>query len=151
MVADRNSLREVDMQKINMGRVILGGLIAGVVINLGEFALNMGVLGSLWDEAMKALNRPPIGNESAVFFMLLCFGLGIVGVWTYAAIRSRFGAGPLTALCAGLLIWALAILYPSAGMIPMGLFPAKLILYAIVWDLVEIPVAVIAGAWLYKE
>jgi hypothetical protein len=50
-----------------------------------------------------------------------------------------------------LLIWALAILYPSAGMIPMGLFPAKLILYAIVWDLVEIPVAVIAGAWLYKE
>ena len=139
------------MKKINMGRVILGGLIAGVVINLGEFALNMGILGSLWDEAMKALNRPPIGNESAVFFMLLCFGLGIVGVWTYAAIRSRFGAGPLTALCAGLLIWALAILYPSAGMIPMGLFPAKLILYATVWDLVEIPVAVIAGAWFYRE
>jgi len=139
------------VSKINMGRVILGGLIAGVVINLGEFALNMGVLGNLWAEAMKALNRPQVGNESAVFFMLLCFGLGILAVWTYAAIRPRFGAGPMTALCAGLLVWALAILYPSAGIIPMGLFPAKLILYAILWDLVEIPVAVIAGAWIYRE
>ncbi len=139
------------MGKINMGKVILGGLIAGVVINIGEFALNMGILGGAWEEAMKALNRPPIGNESAVFFVLLCFGLGILGVWTYAAIRPRFGAGPTTAICAGLLLWALAVLYPSAGMIPMGLFPTKLILYAIVWDLVEIPLAVIAGAWVYRE
>ena len=139
------------MGRINMGKVILGGLIAGVVINIGEFALNMAILGGAWEEAMKALNRPPIGNESAGFFVLLCFGLGILGVWTYAAIRPRFGAGPTTAICAGLLVWALAILYPSAGMIPMGLFPAKLILYAIVWDLVEIPLAVIAGAWVYRE
>lgn len=139
------------MGKINMGRVILGGLLAGVVINFGEFALNMWILGGQWEEAMKALNRPPIGNESAVFFVLLCFGLGILGVWTYAAIRPRFGAGVTTAICAGLLVWALAVLYPSAGMVPMGLFPARLILYAIVWDLVEIPVAVIAGSWIYRE
>jgi hypothetical protein len=32
------------MKKINMGRVLLGGLIAGVVLNIGEFLLNGVVL-----------------------------------------------------------------------------------------------------------
>ena len=33
------------MGKINMTRVILGGLLAGLVINIGEFILNDTILG----------------------------------------------------------------------------------------------------------
>ena len=50
------------MAKINMGRVILGGLLAGWVLNIGEFLLNEPILGKQWVAAMEALNRPPIGG-----------------------------------------------------------------------------------------
>jgi hypothetical protein len=41
----------------------------------------------------------------------ITFVLGILAVWTYAAIRPRFNAGPKTALCAGLAVWAMSYLY----------------------------------------
>ena len=34
-----------------------------------------------------------------------------VTVWLYAAIRPRFGPGPKTAICAGLIVWGLSYLY----------------------------------------
>ena len=139
------------MAKINMGRVILGGLLAGVIINIGEFFLNMVILGTRWEEALKALNRPPFSGEVIAFFVLLAFALGIFAVWVYAAIRPRYGAGPLTAICAGLIVWALASLYPTGGALPMGLFPRHLLLYTTAWELFELPIATLAGAWLYRE
>ena len=139
------------MGKVNMGRVILGGLLAGVVINIGEFLLNMVVLGGLWNEALQALNRPPIDTGPIAFFVLLSFALGILAVWVYAAIRPRFGAGPLTAVCAGLLVWALAVLYPTGGALPMHLFPGRLLFYSALWELFELPVATLAGGWIYRE
>ena len=57
------------MGKINMGRVILGGLLAGLIINIGEFVLNIAVLGRLWDEALQALNRPALDAGQMAFFV----------------------------------------------------------------------------------
>jgi hypothetical protein len=140
------------MGKISMGRVILGGLVAGLVINISEFVLNMVVLAERWEEALQALNRPAAFDTGAiVYFVVLSFALGILAVWTYAAIRPRFGAGPLTAVCAGLLVWALAILYSSGSALPLHLFPRRLLFYATLWALFELPLATLAGAWLYKE
>src|SRR5215475_14608464 len=41
-----SNLKEADMKKINLVRVLLGGLIAGLVLNIGEFLLNEAVLGN---------------------------------------------------------------------------------------------------------
>ncbi len=139
------------MGRINMGRVVLGGLLAGLVINIGEFVLNMPVLGDMWTEALKALNRPSMDSEPPTFFILLSFALGLLTIWIYAAIRPRFGPGPLTAICAGLIVWALVSLYASAAMMPMNLFPRRLLYYAIVWEFFELPIAAVLGAWIYKE
>lgn len=139
------------MGKINTGRVMAGGLLAGLVINLGEFVLNGLLLEQDWNAAMQALDRPPIGGQAIALFLALGFALGIVILWIYAAIRPRLGPGPKTAACAGLTVWALAYLYPSIGQIPLGLFPARLLLIGSVWGLVEVPLAAIVGAWLYKE
>ena len=43
------------MGKINLGRVILGGLVAGVIINLVEGVVNAGFLQQQWAEAAKAI------------------------------------------------------------------------------------------------
>lgn len=139
------------MTKINMGRVFLGGLVAGLVVNVGEFILNMPILGSQWTDALKALNRPPMDAQPPTFFVLLAFVLGILTVWLYAAIRPRFGKGPKTAISAGLMMWLLAVLYPMAGMLPMNLFPRSLMITAAVWDFFELPLAALAGAWFYRE
>jgi hypothetical protein len=139
------------MAKINMARVVVGGLFAGLIINIGEAILNMAIFGARWEEALKALNRPPIGSEATLFFILLSFGLGLIMIWVYAAIRSRFGPGPQTAISAGFIVWALAYLYPTAGSMPMNLFPRELMYYSALWGFFELPIAAIAGAWLYKE
>jgi hypothetical protein len=146
-----SGLGRLGMRKINMGRVFLGGLVAGLIINIGEFVLNMPILGNLWTDALRALNRPPMDAEPPTFFILLSFVLGILIMWIYAAIRPRFGAGPLTAISAGLIVWALAVLYPTAGMLPMNLFPRRLLFYAVAWEFFELPIAAIAGAWIYRE
>jgi hypothetical protein len=139
------------MGKINMVRVILGGLVAGLVVNIGEFILNMPILGSQWTEALRALNRPPLDEQPPTFFIILAFLLGILTVWIYAAIRPRFGAGPRTAISAGLMIWLLSILYPMAGALPMHLFPTRMMVIATVWEFFELPLAALAGAYFYRE
>jgi len=139
------------MSQINLGRVVIGGLLAGLIINFGEFILN-GVL--LFDEmnaAMAALNKPPVDNNMIVLFVLIGFGLGCTLVWTYAAMRPRFGAGVKTAVCASMLVWGLGYLYPNLFMIITNIFPRDMMVMVTVWGLIELIVAGIAGAWAYKE
>ncbi len=42
------------MGRINMGRVIVGGLLAGLIVNISEFVLNTMVIGLDMEAAMKA-------------------------------------------------------------------------------------------------
>lgn len=139
------------MSGINLGRVLLGGLLAGVVINISESILNLVVVGNQMNEAVARLNLPPIGGAAIGAFTVLGFALGIALIWLYAAIRPRYGAGPSTALCAGSAVFFFAYLYPSLGMLFMGMFPGRLIAICLAWGLVEVLVAAVAGAWVYKE
>ncbi len=139
------------MGRINHARVILGGLAAGLILNLGEIILNTQIVAGDWEAAMKALNKPPAGSQAILVFVVLMFILGILATWLYAAIRPRFGPGPRTAICAALGVWAFAYAWPSFGAMPMGVFPAKLFVISMAWGLLELPVAVLVGAWLYRE
>ena len=136
---------------INLSRAILGGLVAGLVLNIGEFLLNDFVLGSQMREFFARLRLPDPGASFMVVAVLLTFVLGIVIVWIYAAIRPRLGPGPKTAICAGLLAWFCIYVYSGIinGMIIQ--VPTNLMLIALVWGVVQYSLAAIAGAWLYKE
>ena len=139
------------MGRINMGRVIVGGLLAGLVINISEFVLNTFVIEKDMTAAMQALNLPPIDTAMVGCFVVLGFLLGISTVWLYAAIRPRFGAGVRTAAVAGSMVWLLAYLYPSAFMGAMQLFPRNLLIIGIVWGLPEALIATVVGAKFYTE
>jgi hypothetical protein len=140
------------MGKINFGWAVLGGLLAGVILNIGEYLLNDILLGKQNSDALAKLNRSmPAGAEDIAFYIILFFALGVFTVWIYAAIRPRFGAGPMTAICAGLIVWFLASLFVAAYMYPMRLFPPKLLLYGTVWEFFEFPIAALVGAWIYRE
>jgi hypothetical protein len=144
------------MGKMNVGGVILGGLAAGLVMNVSEAILHAGVLaadGAKLLEEWKRLGLEPDVRPSLLFWLVgITFVLGILAVWTYAAIRPRFGAGPRTALYAGLSVWAMSYLY-AAVYVDAGIlvWPAKLTWLPVAWGLVEIPVATLLGAWIYRE
>jgi len=139
------------MGHINFGRVVLGGLLAGLVINVSESVLNGVVLGEEMNAMMAAMNKPPINGSMIGLFVLLGFGLGVVLIWLYAAIRPRLGPGIHTAICAGLTVWGLAYLYPNLFAFIIELFPRRVLVIQTVWGLVELIVAATAGAWLYRE
>jgi hypothetical protein len=139
------------MNNINFGRVVLGGLVAGLVLNIGEFLLNGVVLAS----EMKAFNAQhgftDPGNNFLIVAVVLTFVMGVVLVLGYACIRTRLGPGVKTAIIAGLFAWFAVyfycgIIYGVLLAVPMGV-----IAMSTVWGLVEYLVAAIAGAWLYKE
>lgn len=61
------------MGKINWTRVLLGGLLAGVIINAVEFLINGVVLARDWEAVMKALGRPPMAPSALVVFVIWGF------------------------------------------------------------------------------
>lgn len=139
------------MGNINVGRVVLGGLLAGLVLNIGEFVLNDKVLAA---EMKIFMTEHKFADPGGNFIMLavgLTFVLGIVMVLGYACIRPRLGPGVKTAIIAGLFAWFGIYFY--TGIINGVLFGISMngILMVIVWGLVEFCVAAVAGAWLYKE
>jgi hypothetical protein len=138
------------MGKINWGRVFLGGLLAGAIINVFEIVWSGVVLAKQWAAAMTALGHP-LPSAAVWIFALEALGMGIAAVWLYAALRPRFGSGPKTAVLAGLAYWVIGYALPAVGIGQTGLFPVRLIAIANLGGLVEIIAATVAGASLYKE
>jgi hypothetical protein len=141
------------MGKINTGRLILGGIVAGILVNVSETVLNTMVLKDQWAAAMKALGKPMTamsGNAIAVW-VVWGFIYGLLCVWLYAGIRPRFGPGAGTAAKAGFVAWLFAGFLSSLAMWNMDLFPSNLLVISGIWTLVESIVVTIVGAWLYKE
>jgi hypothetical protein len=140
------------MGKINLGRVILGGIVAGIVIDLFEGVLNGVVLRQQWADVITGLGKSPtLSMKQIIAFNVWGFATGIVIVWLYAAIRPRFGAGPKTAVCAGLIVWATAYGLGIAGPVFLHMFPVGLTALALAGQVVETGLAAVAGAAVYKE
>jgi len=139
------------MSRINVGRVILGGMLAGLVVNVSETVLNVVVVASSMEAALHERNLPPLGIQPIIGFVVLAFLLGIATVWLYAAIRPRFGAGAGTAVIAGVAVWFFAYLYSGVGTTLMSFLPARLMTLTLAWGLVEIVLGALAGAWVYRE
>jgi hypothetical protein len=138
------------MGKINWIRVILGGLVAGVIINIFEFALNGVVLAKDMEAAISALGRQ-MGGAQLAMFIAWGFLVGIFAIWLYAGIRPRYGAGPKTALCAASAVWSLGYLLAAVTPLALNLFPTRLMVIGLAVGLVEVIVGTLAGAWLYGE
>ena len=140
------------MAKINMGRAILGGIVAGVLINIVEGVVNGALLKPQWSEAAKAIGHSgEISAKQIVAFNVWGFAAGLVAIWLYAAIRPRYGAGPKTAMCAGATVWVLAYAMANAMMAFLHIYPLNLLVIATVVGLVEMLIATLAGAYFYKE
>jgi len=140
------------MGRINFRGVILGGIVAGIVGDILGYLVDGVMLGPSWAVAMTALGINEVSMTQTVAFNVIGLVFGIFTVWLYAAIRPRCGAGPKTAVYAGLAAWVAGVLLPNAGFMgAAGLFPARLTVMTTAGGIVEWVVAALAGASLYKE
>jgi hypothetical protein len=139
------------MSKINFGRVILGGLVAGLVLNIGEYLLNEVIFKQQMEEMFTKMRLTPPGGSFIAIAVTITFLLGILIVCLYAMIRPRYGPGPKTALCAASVIWFCVYFY--CGVLNAALFglATSFVVIGMVWGIVEYSLAAIAGAWLYRE
>jgi predicted permease len=140
------------MGKVNWQRVILGGLLAGVIIDASEWVTNGVVFASDWANVMKNLNSSSnFSVQQIAALNVWGFLTGIAMIWLYAAIRPRFGEGPKTAVLAGAAMWFMN--YGLGGSFPVvtHLFPLGLAAVTTLMGLVEVVVAGLAGAWVYRE
>lgn len=139
---------------INTGKVLIGGVVAGVVMNAVDFVTNMFIVG----ERMKAeteafkpgLSDQMMSSSTMISYIIMDFALGIALVWTYAAIRPRFGPGIKTASYAAILFWILAGIFLS-GYLHMGMMSTGLWFTFAFLGLVNFLLSAWAGAKFYTE
>jgi hypothetical protein len=139
------------MGRINFGRVLIGGLVAGVILNVGEWVLNGMILHDEMQEFFRRCGFPQPGTNFLIIAIVITFVLGIVIVLGYAAIRPRFGAGPKTAIIAALFAWFGVYVYQNVIALGLGMVPPKLVAIALGWGLIEYILASLAGGALYSE
>jgi hypothetical protein len=142
------------MNRINTSRVILGGLVAGIIL----FGL-MGALHHLilmndwmaWKAAMGGVIHAPSIHRSMALWFAMSVVFGITGVWIYAGIRPRYGAGPKTAFLAGFLLWLSGHVTAALNQLALGILPRHITVVSCAGALVAILLSTLAGAAIYKE
>ncbi len=139
------------MSQINSMGVLKGGVAAAVIMNLSEYLLNGPVAGAQMQAELATHNIGPMGGGHVATFMLLTTFLAFATVWLYAAIRPRFGPGPMTALCAGLMVWSLSYLCTTITLGVIGVSSMGITVLVIAWTAVEMIVASAVGGYLYNE
>jgi hypothetical protein len=136
------------VRRVNWTRVIVGGLAAGLIINVFEYVGHHVFLDDAWAAAFRALGKAPTGWLT---FIPANFGVGILMVWFYARLQSSYGRGPISALRSGLATWTVFWVIPMMSIMPMNIFPDRLLATVIVLGFVDVNLAALLGAWLYKE
>lgn len=145
------------MGKINWGRVVLGGMLAGVVLIVLSAVSTVFFAGRLrFADAVRTFRPSATGGAALLFFLSVFLVLGMLMTWWYAAIRPLFGPGPKTAGIAGLAVWLTAMWLGVVGFafkslamgepyaLPAG--PMLPVLY-----LAIMVASTLSGAWVYKQ
>lgn len=133
--------------------VLLGGLTAGVIMNVVEWVFHYTLLGADW-WFFQAVAHDPIGRAPAYLSYTGMYLLkGCAAVWIYALARPRYGPGPRTALIAAATYWVIAYAMPAVAFEPLMLedYGSQLMRLPGLVALIEVGLGTLAGARLYRE
>ena len=139
---------------MSLPRVLLAGLLAGLLLNIGEAVLHGVVLAPATADAMTALDRDGASSAAGLTLLIgITFLQGIIGLWLYALLAGRGVKRGRAAVVAGLALWVLsavyAAIYFSAGF--PRVMPEAVIWWPVAWALVEYPLAIFVGALILRK
>ena len=139
------------MGGINVSRWIMAGVAAGVVVWVLEGAASVLYM----DDMTAALEAHGIAMEMSAGILVASVFVSLIGglalMFFYAAARPRFGPGPRTAALVAVFFWAGGYLLSLIGYGMLGLYPTRMLVMWAVIGLVEMIIAAIVGAWVYRE
>jgi hypothetical protein len=142
------------MRKMNVGRMLLGGIVAGILLFMADGFIHEKLLHEHWMAAMKAAGRSVQAEEHGsdmVYFATHDLLRGLALAWVYAAIRAHFGAGPKTAIIAALAVWAIMFAVPFIADVPLRFYTANMLVMWAVYELITSLVGGLVAGALYKD
>lgn len=139
------------MATINRKRVILGGLVAGLVSNISGILQAHFLFAGYVRSIVQSLGIVTFPPYTVYLHLASRFGMGLAVTWLYAALLPRFGPGAGTAVIVGTVAWLFSFVFFAVGMLPWGLFPPEFLLAWSAGGLVEMVLVALAGRWFYKE
>lgn len=142
---------ESPISSINGRRLILGGLAAGLVSNAFDFVITQYLMANEFTSILAPLNVDQATAQSWIpLFAFADFVWGFLLVFTYAAIRPRFGPGPKTAIIGGVMVW-LALAIAVLILLAIGLHTPQSYFKSSALYLVSAVASSLVGAALYRE
>jgi len=135
------------MGKINFGRVLLGGLVAGIIFDGLSYVVDGLILKSQW----AAASQGNFTTHQIIGFCILGLIAGVITIWFYAACKPRLGTRYRTALNVGLAVWMVGYVLPNAAFMYISQHLHNLMIFTTLGNLVEVLVGIFIGAALYKE
>jgi len=140
------------MAQINWGRLIVGTLIAAIIMFVTDGFIHEAIAKADWRAVYEGLGarEPEPHGLSMVYFAIFELGRGFTAMMFYVLMRSFFGAGPKTAVIAGIVAWIAFSLTGPVQFIPLGFFSTALWLKVGAIHFIVSIVATIAGAALFK-
>jgi hypothetical protein len=142
-----------EMDKIKVKRLLVAGLITLFVFVVVEYILEfVGFeafigLGKWIDQLLYGPSGWSVSNH--ILNLLIALVNSIMLIWMYAALRPMFGVGPKAALIASGFAYAF-IFSISINFTDSRLYPIQPALIELFYQLIEIPVAILAGAYYYE-
>jgi|GEM_PF-1121654 len=141
--------------EINYNWVILSGLLAFFVFAIVEVVLE-GTYGFLFDRQWVGVWQDITaywGSWEKLLNVLIVVGKFIIFMWIYAALIPRYGASKKNVLITSLIVLGLLFLQ-FLNDINLGFLkaiPTRMWLIEVPFNMIEIPIAIFVGAWLYRE
>lgn len=139
---------------LNTRRVIIGGLVAGIVIILLNILAQFVLVDSVQQEMSAGLpgsaDTMTMSVAATAAGIVMKFIIGVILVWLYAAVRPRFGAGPRTAFYVAVCVWILGAIFFSDFLL-LGMMSAFSYVILEVMQFLSFLAATLVGAWIYTE
>lgn len=133
------------MASIKRRGVATAGAVAGVVLVAGGMALAYliglpGLAGAIEGH-----------TPDLVTPLVLRFALGFVVVWVYVGFRPRFGSGSRAIAASTASVWLAASSGVVAAAALFPILPPLTVALVVVWSLIELALASVVGAALYRR
>ncbi len=140
--------------KMNVGKIIAGGLLAGIILIVINVLAQLVLAERVWNEMNAwvpgSSARLPSGSAAVATGVVLKLVIGVLLVWLYAAIRPRFGPGARTATYAAIVVWILGgILF--SDFVLTGMISGTTYVLLEGFQLAGLLLASVVGARMYSE
>lgn len=133
------------MKSVSVLRFITGGMVTGLILNVGGLTLVHFFLSGSMKEMIERFGGLP--SWAPLAHLTMRFAIGFGALWVLIATHSRFEAFPSALLVATFVSWMLVYPVPLETWWNVGTFSVRAILLTAIWGYFELLLATLAG-WL---